>query len=252
MAILIVQMEAEADAVRIKIMNKGKERIFAVSKKQITACSPYFAAAFEGTSQGANDKETKLYDVATATFEQFLLWLDWHSNSENSRVECDPYGPLYLESLSYHGICELAINMYLFAHAYDVPQLRVDATDRLTWLFRRITKSTFSLPADIVGRVYGEMPKGSPLRMILIDGFYFWGFNDTMTFKSLMGYPKEFLVDVMLRSAKILNDEDEGVTSLSLSRGCDPRRFFYPCYYHDHKEYSEIGDCLETRIPGGF
>lgn len=55
-----------------------------------------------------------------------------------------------------------------------------------------------------------------------------------------MEYPKEFLVDVMVRTGHVFDIVHEEV----------PPALFFECNYHEHKSIEEHMVCEGSRVPG--
>ncbi|KAF2437307.1 hypothetical protein P171DRAFT_450118 [Karstenula rhodostoma CBS 690.94] len=128
----------EVAVVKIKVVEEvhdenertiANQHTFTVSKEKITAASPFFAAAFNGPFREAQDGCVELHDTDMETFEEFVVWLDERGGTEKPTVSDAHRQAEYIELGPE--IANMAVDLYIFGHVYDVPQLRHDATDRL-------------------------------------------------------------------------------------------------------------------------
>ncbi|KAE9977679.1 hypothetical protein BLS_001203 [Venturia inaequalis] len=63
------------DLVTVQIGDGDTQEFFPVYKDLLTACSPYFKAAFDGKFREASDKAVSVPDVTSTQFRLFLDWL---------------------------------------------------------------------------------------------------------------------------------------------------------------------------------
>lgn len=110
--------------------------------------------------------------------------------------EYEEEGPLYNE---HGGMGVQSAKIYAFACNYDMPQLRRDALDRL------LTVIVDELQRDTIAYVYRNTEPGSPLRRVVVGSLCVEVILHACNAeKSLLDFPKDYLVDVMLsRSRKL-------------------------------------------------
>jgi len=147
-------------------------------------------------------------DISHETFKDFSKWLAhqlyWDEDAELAEGEKDDnyddeyadMGPLYYDSDPF---TIRAPNLYFFACQYDMPQLRKDALDR----FLGGVKWDEVL-VDAAAFVYPHTQPGSPLRRILVDHFCNERRAENEGREYLDKYPKEFLVDALVRNAEFM------------------------------------------------
>lgn len=84
-------------------------------------------------------------------------------------------GPHYTEdpgqevwNVRMRSMVQELVEMYLFAHKYDIPQLRRDVTDTLVQL-SNTHKLWFIPAAQSIIAAFASLPSGSPMLQLLID-----------------------------------------------------------------------------------
>jgi hypothetical protein len=187
-----------------------------VSRKLLVKCSPYFAAAFGDGNPKTNDGSMEIRDTTIEIFEYFLDWLvHWgpseedSASSETTGIECENSRParLYPENKKcivnrkdgpfapdgYHHADRahfVCVRLHIFASDYDIPQLRIDAMDRLLWTIN--TRIGNCCDVGDVLYTFRKTPPGSDLRRFLVV-CYAW---DNM--EDLMDLPQEFLAEKLI------------------------------------------------------
>jgi hypothetical protein len=122
--------------------------------------------------------------------------------------------------------------MYIFARVYDIPRLRCDAMDRLVWCNNTAHYNgqygTF-VSASSITRAYEHIDPGSPLRELLISGF-FWFFSSDG--EKMVDLPRPYLIDIAVsfKSGKLTGDRDDGYRLPG-------------CYWHEHETEEERTGC---------
>jgi hypothetical protein len=148
-----------------------------------------------------------------ATFELFVKWLD----SESQSLQDDPtLSPLYVayKKKSWYNLIPI-IKIYIFAEGHNIPQLRKDALHQLSiymsvnmkalgpkWFSRR-TFCNHDIDSEVVEYVYTYAAPDSLLRRFFVDSYRAAYVEESNQTYALMCYPKEFLVDVMVRRTVI-------------------------------------------------
>jgi hypothetical protein len=238
----------------------GSEKTpFTVHKDLLTACSPYFKAAFEGPFREARDKSIPISDVEPKTFQLFLDWLyfrrlpedEGHANDDDcstcGRARCHRWpeddlnrGPS--SKTDRHRFLPLSkedddiledtikneshnlLHLYVFADRCDVPSLRQAIVDQ-EWKRFRLGKWTWRWE-DIIYALR-HLSISTPLCKLLVDEYIEeWtgiGLVCGLEKRLWQKIPSEFLFAVMMGKARVLaNDWLERTNSL--------------CKYHEHAQ----------------
>ncbi|KAF2833954.1 hypothetical protein CC86DRAFT_415989 [Ophiobolus disseminans] len=126
---------------------------------------------------------------------------------------------------------EAAVEMYIFASAYQIPRLRQDAMDRLVWCHNHFAteqsdqySTNYVSPQILVSACQNTRP-GSPLRELLLEGFYEFSDRADDTFKAIF---KNVLVDV----SRMISDHRGSIYG-----------YWKPCDYHEHEDQEERERC---------
>jgi hypothetical protein len=140
---------------------------------------------------------------------------------DHYRTDCDPlkFADYYFLSMGQD-----VVDIFIFAEAYDIPRLRLDAIDRLVWCHNRKYEGEGYFSAATIEKAYKHTKCGSPLRMILAKGYSAFGDKGV---PAMMALPKEFLVDVLATQAV-----DGSASELD------------PCMFHAHESVKEREDCV--------
>lgn len=229
----------------IKIIEEKAEFVYTISRALITRYSRYFAEeiAASKTDVRVQTKTFVLRDTSVRQFELLVKWLAYQRHRHDDRVEYlsrDIYdwaklGPLFFwETVDQQ---EASIDAYILGSRFDIPQLRVDATDRLVKCAETITDHVIYVPAH-VQRAYDSTHDHSLLRKCLVDTYSTTRFDRKGNRGDLTEYPKEFLVDVMYRNATVFTAGHENDV-VKLDR----------CDYHGHKSQEGKERCRLSRIP---
>ena len=211
-----------------------KQKFF-VHKDFLTACSPYFAATFDGSFREAVEKTICLDEVTPQVFSDFLNWLYSRTlpNSKDGDMaggpncrycgeNCSGWDDKYAEHAKQEelssddaaqvdrllgdlSLIDPSIQLYVFADRYDVPQLRLTLIDDSL-------RTPMGVPHSKFGAIYitnyaavtfafKNLAPTSPLCRLLVDNFVeLWrGCRDVCYTERLMRLrlPPEFLVAVM-------------------------------------------------------
>lgn len=132
-------------------------------------------------------------------------------------------------------MAEAAIEMYVFAKAYDIPRLRQDAMDRIIWCNNKSWDSSDTgtfVCASTIKRAYEHLEAGNYVRNWLISGFSAYSSYEREDITDLL---HEYMVDV-LENYKLNEMGHEG--SLIAN-------FMLPsCAYHEHATQLEKDECV--------
>lgn len=165
---------------------------FMVMRQYLVSVSPHFERTLNATS-GAKPDIITLEDVAPVIFGIFHEWLLSRKllNRNCKEFSCtDGYADI--------------LHTYIFAHKYDVPQLRRDAIDA----FGRMKTMRRYLPSlDVISTAYGELPETSPMLSLILDMYATtWGpdadgtENNPSTLDAKL--PKRFFLDLAVNARK--------------------------------------------------
>jgi hypothetical protein len=138
-------------------------------------------------------------------------------------------------------VAEAAIEMYIFAHIYDIPRLGQDAWDHLVWcnrttyLLRSQFKKTFVL-ASTIQHLYENTQPGNHVHTWLVNGLRAFSDFDTTDMTHL---PQAVLVDVTRDYKQRPHHPDDDVLRYLHTR--------YDCESHEHETLKE-DDEGEVRI----
>jgi len=135
-------------------------------------------------------------------------------------------------------IAEAAIEMYIFAHTYDIPRLAQDAWDRLVWCNRnaRVLASHFKktfVSASTIQHLYENTQPGNYVRTWLVNGLRAFADMDTTDLTHL---PQAFLVDVARDYRKRPHHPDDDVSRYL--------HMWYDCEFHEHATRKEEDECV--------
>ncbi|KAL5394450.1 hypothetical protein PMIN03_006147 [Paraphaeosphaeria minitans] len=150
------------------------EETFTVPKEKIASVSPFFAAAFNGRFREAKHRCIQLRDTDIDTFREFLVWLEERGDREKPSVsDAHRYSQSDYPELGSM-IANVTVKLYVFAHVYNVPRLRNDATDRLYGYFLLSDHDTggFCITPESVDLVYEHTNDTSGIRNLLVAGYY--------------------------------------------------------------------------------
>jgi hypothetical protein len=182
-----------------------------------------------GPAGDAERRVIEITDVHLETFDWFVKWLE-DSTPVDPRRCLARQNPLYL---SYHLSASgwlLMLRIYIFSDKYGISLLRDRALHQISefaeYMKVVLRQRTFlrgaylSLrvrPSHII-HVYNTPPVHSPLRTILVDLFCSIEPLYTSSPEELRQYPKDFLIDVMIRRASAARAEQEQVDELANKR----------------------------------
>jgi hypothetical protein len=165
---------------------------FVVMRQYLVFVSPHFERTLNAPS-GAKPDIIILEDVAPAIFGIFHEWLLSRKllNRNCKEFSCtDGYADI--------------LHTYVFAHKYDVPQLRRDAIDA----FGRMKTMRRYLPSpDVISTAYAELPETSPMVSLVLDMYATtWGpdadgtENNPSTLDAKL--PKRFFIDLAVNARR--------------------------------------------------
>jgi hypothetical protein len=244
----------------VEVTNGNITETFTVLRLLLTTHAPAFAKAFAHPSIRA----IKIDNVPPKTFDIFLGWLRmefWRNTGEGEAL--DPWDdaenhPKWIlddeYSLEWNSskndplmwnfvespiaeYAEVAIDMFVFAKAYDTPRLEQDALDRLVWchnMYKLESRSTSPLlrsayiSSSSINKICDITEPGSLVQRMLSDGWFEYGNcqNDEL----LESLPKSLLIQVM---RAIVKD------------GCIGTGFpFEACDWHGHETEEEKLGCI--------
>ncbi|PSN68871.1 hypothetical protein BS50DRAFT_572055, partial [Corynespora cassiicola Philippines] len=141
---------------------------------------------------------------------------------------------------------KVSIALFVLGQRYAIPQLCIDATDRLVWCayHRRASMREMQYSARDIEFAYRHTDADSPLRKILVDSFWIHLDKGYGLFsEDISDYPKEFLTDLVVRYADENDYHDvDGDYQLctDIFEGWEVHE---RCAYHDHE--------FLVRRPGG-
>jgi hypothetical protein len=169
-------------------------------------------------------------DVNIETFDIFVRWLSRGIEVDDFQLTLNPLHVKYTP-YTFEDILPI-IKVYIFADEYEIPQLRKDVLyhlsdyvqqhiarkmflannkGRLALLFRWSYENHLA-PKEIT-YVYKHTKANSALRRFFVDSFYDVNVEWDVSASKLLNYPKEFLVDVMVRSASLRGLANKGKDS---------------------------------------
>jgi hypothetical protein len=202
-------------------VHNNKTKTFTVLRLLLTTHAPAFAKAFAHPGISA----IKINDVPPKTFDIFLGWLRmeyWHDTDTALDLWQDLDGhPDWIYDI--HGIdwwhvdndplmwddfaspiaeyADVAIDMFVFAEAYDIPRLEQDALDRLVWCHNMYEQVSIEclrhdyISSLSINKICEITEPGSLVQTMLSDGFFEFGnYKDDELLETL---PKSFLIQVM-------------------------------------------------------
>ncbi|OAG07170.1 uncharacterized protein CC84DRAFT_638599 [Paraphaeosphaeria sporulosa] len=171
------------------------EKTFTVSKENITAASSFFTATFNGSFDGC----IELHDTDIKTFEEFLVWLEERGGKEKPRVSDAQSQSDYAELGP--NTANIAVKLYVFAHIYEVPRLRDDATDRLYSYFLLCDRASgeFCITPKSVELLCEHTHDYSGIRDLLAAGYHerYHPVSRPLAEQDLKMCSAEFLADVL-------------------------------------------------------
>jgi hypothetical protein len=119
------------------------------------------------------------------------------------------------------------VKTYIFASTYKIPQLQKDALYRLFERLSTLDEIEYDKPEcefdSAVKYVYAHTATNSSLRQVMVDTFCAHYSGEKKSTVYLMTFPKEFLVDCIIRNARVLIDPDsfDGHWNLHNYHECD-------------------------------
>jgi hypothetical protein len=193
--------------------------LFSLSPELLKQYAPILFATVKSQSGGL----CQFNDVDAHTFKHFAKWLHHQPYFDcelvtKEQIEDDEdfdndyieQGPLYDD---YEDTTRLSAKMYLFASKYKILQLQKDAVDRLVVCVDINDEPDFSVAAQYV---YARTSADHILRKVLVDGFCAERFDERENATSLQAFPKQFLIDVMMRNAHVFNVVDGPLFGMSM------------------------------------
>ncbi|KAF1914382.1 hypothetical protein BDU57DRAFT_558026 [Ampelomyces quisqualis] len=204
------------ESVILIVVGSGtKETSFQVHAGLLKHYSSYFRNALKESWVEGETKIVRLAADEPANFKTFFHWL----YSGKLYYTLTPEGKVPFSDTK---ICSL----YVFGDARGIPEFCNAAVDLLFVRFAH----EWAYPATPLRYVYDNTSANSKLRKLLVDlSVGTFAFSDLRSYESR--YPKDFLVDVVLRSRELKtwpgNFEDK-------KRYLDGKRSQL-CNYHDHK-----------------
>lgn len=206
----------------VNIIVGTSEEIVQIHKSPLCEVSPYFNNALNGRFLEAGTNILTLPDTTQSTFLMFLEWLYGRKVPDQGD-----------ETRRARGID--LIELYIFAHKFDVAQLREDALDTFRELF-----DTGTLPSkDALAKAFNNLTEDSPLLRYMIDDYcnrFIPTVSDEQESESTVKvYPHRLTALLLVKMAK---------HRPSIKR---PEEQADLCAYHEHKSDGEKAHCRKRR-----
>ncbi|KAF2833953.1 hypothetical protein CC86DRAFT_400532 [Ophiobolus disseminans] len=236
-------------------------RVYTEEENIVRLLLPNFAPTLANVFKHRDITLIRLNDVSIQTFDIFTSWLlmeidnslikeigPW-KRSENpawlNGPDCGSEwywaegGPLMWDDFESpvweYG--EAAVLMYIFAEAYGISRLQLDAIDRLVWCHYTAKDDKDNESVEEMGAptylniptiqiAYENTKRSSKLRELLVSGYIEFGDKSDDTLSEL---PKQFLVDILGR-INLNKNMNWAVTD--------------ECYYHGHTNEEELDKCV--------
>jgi len=164
----------------VSIVVGAEKRLFAIHKGLLCSVSDYFRAALDGNFKEAEEQKIELLEDDPKVVARFQLWL--YSGKVIDEGEDTT-------ALDY----PMLVNIYVFAETRRILSLQNHLVDTI---IRKSVREHFNLrPSD--GDMYSNTTTSSPLRKLAV---HMAAHNGGLVNPSwdLDGYPKEFLVSLVL------------------------------------------------------
>ncbi|KAF2256438.1 hypothetical protein BU26DRAFT_513266 [Trematosphaeria pertusa] len=134
---------------------------YVVHRDLVCQCSPYFKALFLGHFRERTTRTTTCPDVEDADFRRFLGWL-YNPRRDDLASRLAPHIRLWTQRFS----CATLLRLYVFADAYDIPQIRDDIVAH----FFDVMAVKLSLPSyGLINAAFARLPANSPLCRLVVD-----------------------------------------------------------------------------------
>jgi hypothetical protein len=236
--------------------NEHFRKVFKVHRVLLKAYAPSLDSLF----RYPGIKSIKLTDISVENFDVFIGWLRYNSAAcrhlpfthwlhirtldptvmgDAGDDHFDQNDPLMWDwdngGQPHLDYTDAAIEMYIFASAYEIPRLRQDAIDRVVWCYNQLLEvwrgetEGGCFTAARLNRAYDHTQAASGLRALLKEGYCKWGKFDR---KSLAALPKDLLVEVC----------EDVYRSPDVEYGP-----WTPCDFHEHASRAEKVAC-DVRI----
>ncbi|KAI4708477.1 hypothetical protein J4E89_006533 [Alternaria sp. Ai002NY15] len=173
MALNFLTMDLASVTVRVGEADASVD--ITVYRNMLSAVSPYFRGAFEGSFVEATDRFMSLTDVTEQTFP-----IDVQSGREKPKELKEMEGLCHKNSewINRYGLSVLSfLRLYVFADKYDVPQLRDDVLTAL--VAQSVAWSWWpDIERELIESACANLPPSSKfIRLLVLSTAYCWLFE---------------------------------------------------------------------------
>ncbi|KAF2707075.1 hypothetical protein K504DRAFT_492627 [Pleomassaria siparia CBS 279.74] len=217
------------------VTEPSSRKVFKVFQELLVRFAPNFAVYLSSHGNEVGNTSINTFKVFTGWLRsQYIQNQDELEDNPDWRLlgdepQCNEDGDSLMLDEPAGVIFIAAVNIWIFAKAYDIPDLLKDAIDRLCWCF----DSEYCLQDEIllwtdaaaaaIKKVYDNFGPQSAIRRLLVAGFR--NNHAELNLKDLQDLPIGFLADVLTAVQEVGK--------------------LFPCDFHDHMTVQEQQACLE-------
>jgi hypothetical protein len=198
----------------ISVGSEAEKKDFYIHAGLLVHYSSYFRKALDSAWIEGRTKSITLSEDSPTIFQIFFHWI---YTGELYSVVLDGAIPISFQDI---------FALYVFADARCIPELCDAAVD----VFFRKFANVWYLPTDCLAYIYDNTLEGSNLRNIFVS-LAVSTFNFCHIENHEEQYPKQFLIDVILRSYKLKTVPGNFISKKAFLTEMATQL----CTYHDHK-----------------